>query len=351
MSGPIPVRAKPEERAAYDQLTRPAEPWPAPLDLADLAERDPEPPRFLVPDWLPCGYATLLAGHGGVGKSAIALHLGVCIALGARWAGLDCAPRKVLYLSGEDRAGVLHWRLNRITRHTGIALVELVGRLEIVELVGHDSILWERDPRTGYCITPAYGQLSERVRAFGPDVLIVDGVTDTFGGNENARSEVKRYVNALLSLVPPEIGALLLIAHVDKVLARGTGATSEGYSGSTAWNNAARARWYLRPETAQGDDTERPERTGQLLLELQKSNLGRVDQTIAWRWDDEAHLFLPEPAPVALDRRHQDREEQLGIRRAPSRVAWTPGSRSLPRCRARARPTWRSRTGRNSRAR
>lgn len=330
---PATTAAPEEARIFAQERVVPAE-WPAPLDLAALAEHEPEPPRFIVPG-LPCGYATHLGGHGGVGKSAIALHLATCIALGARWAGLDCAPSRVLYLSGEDRAGVLHWRLNRICRYMGIAFAELVGRLEIVVLVGHDSILWERDPRTGYCVTPGYGQLSERVRVFGPDVLIVDGVTDTFGGNENSRTEVKRYVNALLSLVPPETGALLLLAHVDKALARGTGATTEGYSGSTAWHNSARARWYLYPESQPADADGRPERTGTLILELQKSNLGPVDQTIRWRWDGDAHMFLPEPTPTTFDRQHQGREERrdilLALRACEDNAIVVPSAMTGPR--------------------
>jgi RecA-family ATPase len=314
MSGPAPklTKAAPAEVLGYARPDT-ATVWPAPLDLATLAEHEPEPPRFIVPGGLPVGYATLLAGHGGVGKSAIALHLAVAIAFGARWAGIDCAPRKVLYLACEDREGVLHWRLARIARYIGISIVELVDRLDIVELVGHDCMLWERDPRTGYTITPAFGQLSERVRASGSEVLIVDGVADTFGGNENSRGEVKRYVNALLSLLPAETGALLLVAHIDKALARGTGATSDGYSGSTSWHNSVRARWYLYPETLPADGDGPPERTGTLRLELQKSNLGPVDQSIRWRWDAEEHMFLPEPVATQFDREHQAREDRRGI--------------------------------------
>ncbi len=68
--------------------------WPPALDLEALAELEPEQPRFIIPDWLPIGYATLLAGHGGVGKSAIALHLGVCIAAGVPFFGLEVARRR-----------------------------------------------------------------------------------------------------------------------------------------------------------------------------------------------------------------------------------------------------------------
>ena len=153
------------------------------------------------------------------------------------------------------------------------------------------------------------------MRAFGTEVLIVDGVSDTFGGNENARTEVKRYVNAGLSVVPSDTGALLLLGHVAKPTASSVHA-GEGYSGSTGWHNAVRSRWYLYPETEQAEEGERTQRTGRLMLDLQKSNLGAIDQSITWRWDDDAHMFLPEPAPTHFDRRVQDREELQGIRLA-----------------------------------
>ena len=43
--------------------------WPAPLNLRALAERQPQPPRFVLADWLPIGYATLLAGPTGTPAS------------------------------------------------------------------------------------------------------------------------------------------------------------------------------------------------------------------------------------------------------------------------------------------
>lgn len=304
-----------ERGTAYLDSLPAAVEWPAPLDLAALAEHEPVAPRFIVPDWLPCGYATLMSGHGGVGKSAIALHLAVCMALGGSWAGLACEPRRVLYLSCEDRAGVLHWRLERICRLLEVGLASLVERLDIVELVGHDAILWERDPKSGNCYTPAYGRLQERVLGSGAEVIVVDGISDTYGGNENVRSEVKRYVNSLVALAPADTGAVLLIGHVAKPQATDS-QSGEGYSGSTAWHNSVRSRWYLYDEKQQGDDGGRAQKTGALNLELQKSNLGRTDQSIKWRWDDGAHLFVPEAAPTAFDRKHQDRAEQAALRHA-----------------------------------
>lgn len=45
----------------------------------------------------------------------------------------------------------------------------------------------------------------------------------------------------------PQDGACLLLSHVDKSTAKNA-ETTQGYSGSTAWNNTVRAHWYLRSE-------------------------------------------------------------------------------------------------------
>ena len=290
--------------------------WPSPIDLVELAHSEPEAPKFHIQDWMPYGYSTLLAGHGGVGKSGIALHLAVCSALGISFFGLPVQKRKVLYLSCEDRTGVLHWRLTRICAYLNIDMADLRENLSIVDLVGHDVMLWERDPRTGNTITMALGRLSEVMRSNGTEVLIVDGVSDTYGGNENSRTEVKRYVNALVSLINPHSGAVLLVGHIAKPSASGV-VVSEGYSGSTGWHNSVRARWYLYPETEQGEDGRRPRKTGELLLELQKSNLGRADQQMRFRWDEDAKIFIGElMGESAFDRKHRDHDEVDGIRLA-----------------------------------
>ncbi len=290
--------------------------WPSALNLSELAARDPEQPKSIM-HGLPVGYAALISGHGGVGKSAIALHLGVCVALGIPFFGLPVERRRVMYLSCEDREGILHWRLSRICAFLGVDLASLKDWLQVIDLVGHDAVLWDRDPRTGYTVTPGFAQLAERVRQYGTQLLIVDGTSDTFAGNENSRTEVKRYVNAAVGLVPPDDGAVLLIGHVDKAAAR-SGETSQGYSGSTAWHNSVRARWYLRPETSRGDEAEGNEQTGNLILELQKSNLGRADLEMRFAWDADAHLFVGQPTtPLShFDRGHRDRTEQEAILRA-----------------------------------
>jgi len=301
-------------RASSDRAA--GEFWPPPLDLAALAKRKPVPPRFKLRGMLPCGYATLLAGHGGVGKSAIALYLAVCIAAGLDFFGIPVERSRVMYLSCEDREGLLHWRLSFICAALGVDLEQLhrEGWLVVLDLVGRETILWERDPKTGHSVTSAHACLAERIARHRTQVLFVDGVSDTYGGSEGSKTEVKRYVNALVALVPADDGAVVLIGHVNRPTASAP-ETSEGYSGTTGWHNAVRARLYLYPETRDGDDSRRRERTGDLLLEVQKSNLGPIEAAMRFAWDDAAGLFLGRLVAPATpsDRAHRDQVDSKAI--------------------------------------
>jgi RecA-family ATPase len=306
--------------------------WPDPIDLEKLAASEPDPPEFIIADWLPVGVATGIWGHGGVGKSYLGLMLAVCIAAGVPFLGMETKRRRVTLLSCEDRVNVLHWRLARICTHLGMDLAALRDWLNILDLVGHDSILWTPSV-AGACLTAAYGALSACVEQQGTEILIVDGISDTFDGDEIKRGPPKRFVNALLALIPPDRGAIVLLGHVDKASARNPGA-SEGYSGNTAWHNAVRARWYLYPQVRQADEAERAQRTGELVLELQKTNHGRDDcPAIRLAWDPTAHVFAgkADAAMSHFDRAHQERQEEAGIvsaLRACAARAYVPAASS-----------------------
>jgi RecA-family ATPase len=256
---------------------------PVELDLKSLAKTQPEPPPFIVKDWLPQGEVTLFAGHGGSGKSLVALILAVCIAIGRPFFGLATERRKALFLSLEDSSRVLHWRLARICEWIGISMADLAGHLVVLDGTGTDAALMT-ETRDDAMLTPMYEWLRQRMQ--GSEVLILDGVSDSFDANENQRAAVRRFMRAIRQLIPPT-GAALTLAHVDKASAK-AGDTSQGYSGSTAWSNSARARWYLRKEEDDG-----------LLLEVQKSNHAATGQSLRLNWNPEAHVFVGQLAMPA----------------------------------------------------
>jgi len=281
--------APPVEAAALPRL----------IDLQALAD-DPPPPRFIVPGWLPQGEVTLFAGHGGTGKSAIALYLAVCVALGRPFFGMRTERRRVLLLSLEDAAAVLHWRIARLSAWIGFEVADLARWLTIADGTGADAELLV-ETKHGAALTHVYEWLRQQMH--GAEVLIVDGASDAYGASEIDRRHVRMFVRAVRRLIPAS-GAAVLLAHVDKASAR-AGETSQGYSGSTAWSNSVRARWYLRPDDA-GDG---------LLLEVQKSNLSAAGAQIAVRWNEVAHVFAGEPVLPAgqLDRATAESDERAAI--------------------------------------
>jgi hypothetical protein len=60
------------------------------------------------------------------------------------------------------------------------------------------------------------------------------------------------------------------------------------------------------------------EKSGDLILELQESNLGNTDQSMRFAWNDAAHLFIGRGivGASASDRAHRDHAERQGIRDA-----------------------------------
>lgn len=277
------------------------------LDLAALAEVDPQPPRFIIADWLPQGQAALLAGHGGSGKSLVALTAAVCIASGRPFFGLACERRRVMFVSYEDSTDVLHWRLRRVCDMLGADLAALAGWLAVFDASAAGEPLY-MDTRDGLLPTAGMDWLREQTTATRAEVLVLDGTADAFGGNENNRTQVRTFVQAVRRLMP-RTGAVLLLHHVDAGTAHG--ASGKGYSGSTAWHNSCRARWFLRP-TDEGDDAD-PER---VTLEVRKSNYSRNDAALDLRFNEVAGCFVSDCADVPagpFDRAMRETAERAAV--------------------------------------
>lgn len=260
---------------------------PAALDLMELANTEPRPPAFVVRDWIPAGEVTLLAGHGGAGKSYIALHLGACVALGRQWYGLPTERRRVVFLSLEDSRERLHFRIARICAWMGVGIADLRGRMTLLDGSDAEAALFTAAGFERGVFTTAFDWLRDTLRAERGEVLILDTARDAYDANENERRHVRRFVRGLRALVPRH-GAAIVSAHVDKLTARNAD-TSQGFSGSTAWHNSVRSRLYLRRESDGSED---------LLLECQKVNDAREGAQLRIRWNGEAQR-AGTPAPSA----------------------------------------------------
>lgn len=252
------------------------------VSISDLYTSPPEPQRFLIDGLLPGGVVTLLGAHGGAGKSTLALIATACLVTGRPFMGKTTEKCRVLFFSGEDPAPVIRRRLSRICRHMDISPSELSHGLLMLDTTDKPTLY----NGTG---TTALAALRLDVKEFNPGVIIIDNASDTYDANEIERARVREFMRLLASLGKANNAAVLLLAHIDKQTAKG-GASSEGYSGSTAWHNSARSRLFLSAK----DEG--------LILEHQKSNLGPRSEPIYLRWTDGG-LLTQADAPGGTDDR------------------------------------------------
>lgn len=271
-----------------------------PIRWAELAERRPPERRFAWQNWLPTGAVTALYGPGGVGKSLLAQQLATAVALDRPFLGEPTDGRPVLAIFAEEDDVELWRRQERIVRDLGIGLAALDGRLFLQGRFGRTNLLAER--RFGRLEEgPFLASLHDACTEHRPGLLVLDNVALLFGGDENDRGEVSRFVGMLGRIAQDHDCAVLIVGHTAK-------AEGSEYSGSTAWNAAVRSRWLLQRPPAD----KRGARAERIVLARVKSNYAPpAELELLWR-DGILALAAAEP---------RDRlAEDLRQRRAMQRV-------------------------------
>ncbi|HEV3176024.1 MAG TPA: AAA family ATPase [Stellaceae bacterium] len=261
------------------------------LTPIDLASWDGEPVperRWIVEGMIPERNVTLLGGDGGLGKSLLALQLGVACALGGRpWIGHPTRPCRVLGYFCEDDEDELHRRLAPVLRHYGAQCSDVAQSLSLVSAVGSDNLLLEfPSPYEPGRPTALYHRIRETALEMGAGLILLDSLHDLFGGNENDRRHARQFVAELRKLALATEGAVFLTGHPSK----DGRLTGSGEAGSTAWNNAVRSRLYL---TAPRQDPEGEARDHRELKTM-KANYAPAGGVSRIRW--ERGVFVEDAA-------------------------------------------------------
>jgi len=267
----------------------------------------PIPEReWAVRDRIPARAVTLLSGDGGVGKTILALHLGVATVLGRDWLSAMPEAGPVLGVLCEDDESEIHRRLARMIEHYGASFADLAD-LHLMSLAGQDALLAAPNHRTGLIQpTRLFERVQEAACDLRPRTILLDNSADVFGGNENDRAQVRQFIGLLRGLAISSGAAILLTSHPSL-----TGMnTGSGLSGSTAWNASVRSRLYLKRAATEKDEEPDPDLR---VVEVMKANYGPAGETITVRWKDG--LFLPVPAPGSLERMaREQRVDDLFLR-------------------------------------
>jgi RecA-family ATPase len=238
---------------------------------------EPPPREWLVEGWIPASDACLLGADGGTGKTLLGLQIGLACETGSLWLDMAVLDCPVVYYGAEEPWSELH------LRYRDVAKPVLYPPLHAFELISvadrEDAALIEIGESGKPEPTPMLGWLEGRVRALGARLLILDAAADVCAINENDRNQVRRAVAILRGVAIRNRCAILLLAHPSVEGMK----SGRGYSGSTHWNNAVRARMYFTtPISAEGDEIDQDAR----VLSLEKANRARKGQKIKLRWSE-----------------------------------------------------------------
>ena len=266
---------------SYRRDDRPHGSQPAgPLQPIDPTAWLARPParEWIVPDWIPRGVVTGFYGDGGTGKSLAAMQLITAVALGEKWFGLDVARGRALGIFCEDDDAELQrrqWDINRTFR----ASPSLLNGVRYLCRLGADNALITFNGQDVGTPTTFAGQLDQLCGETKPDLLVLDTIADLFPANENDRAKVRQFVQGSLGGLARRHSCAVLVLGHPSVTGLNTGS---GQSGSTAWNNTFRSRFYLTRE--EGEDADPTIR----VLTRKKANYAAREAELKLQWTDGA---------------------------------------------------------------
>lgn len=247
---------------------------------------EPEPLDWAVQDLFRIGSVGLISGNGGAGKSTLMMQLATCAVLGLPWLGYAVKPMKALMLACEDDREIVRLRQRWINRALGRDMEDVLDAgLDVIPRTLEENTLMEPERFTrAMQRTPLMDKLILRCRRTGVQLVIIDTVSDTFGGRDMDGRQVRQFVKEMQRLAVMIGGVVLLLQH-PSMYGRKTGT---GESGSVQWESAVRSRLYVHQHPVYG-----------LVLEGMKANYSKKAPPLKIEW--QRGVFVPIDPPAARD--------------------------------------------------
>lgn len=181
-----------------------------PFQSASEFWEGPDEVEWLIPDLIPRGSLSLVAGRPKAGKTLLALNLAAALSTGGSFLGRLCPPSQVGVVQLEDPESLIRSRLKRMVSVPPEGLYLSVG------------IPWTKEMRAG---------LYNFVALHGLDLLILDPlVLWKPGTRENNAEEMASLMYGLRRVVQLTSCSLLVVHHSRK----GGGENGDSIRGSSA---------------------------------------------------------------------------------------------------------------------
>lgn len=230
--------------------------------MSTAADIEAKSVSWLWPNWLPRGYAGVLDGDPGIGKSTLAAAL---------TGELTRQGLTVLYMAGED--GLAEQLIPRLKK-ADADLTEVVVRVE-----GYPD-------NKGPVLPTDADQLRKAIKDQCVDLVVFDNI-DHFGSKLTSKAHTSHMMQVAGDITRETNCSILYLRH------RVKGKTSSAYrgAGSIGIFGGARFVWSLEGYVKPGTATPVP------YLTCPKMTVAPAPQGLLWRWEDGR--LVQDPSAIA----------------------------------------------------
>lgn len=186
----------------------------------------------------------MIVGQGAIGKSFLALSIGMAVALGRSVAGglwTNSVAGKVTLVFGEDQIELLQERLYWLIQNEKLTAPEidfLDENLDIRSGYGHDLRILARAAGGGLEHGPFYEALCEMCK--GQRLLILDPLAFITDAEENNNGEMSRLMQILQTICKETGVTIIVLHHVGKSASSGDREEWAAARGASALTTACR---------------------------------------------------------------------------------------------------------------
>jgi RecA-family ATPase len=319
------------------ELPRPALPKTA--SAAEWIGRQLQPRRYIAPDFLPFREVSLFNGHGGSGKTQLALQIAVAVVLGTDCFTFPIAVKgPVIFYTVEEEQEEIQHRLQRILERLPgppdnpgcqLTLADL-SDLHIIAMSEKDKQQFDMslarlNDKQEVVARPAYHALLAEIERIKPVLTMLENATDLFPFSELIRELVNQSMTMVRTIARKANCAVLLLQHVSESSRQ----TGEHKSGSTAWHNKSRYRLSLSVPVIEEEGTRiKYEDDTKRILAFHKNQYGKRPENITLD-NEQGYFGCPRGSIVPATTYERERREEetfmmLLDRDAERGLYWSP---------------------------
>jgi hypothetical protein len=212
--------------------------YPAtPIETVDLVNIPPR--QWIYERELVRAFVSVLAGSGGVGKTAYAMTVAVAVATGRTLLEQfhPCKSGPVWVVNLEDPMDELRRRLRAILDAHDVKAAELAGKFFLTSGRDQPLVVAIRD-KGALIVAPVVKPLIAELKRRGITLLIIDPFVQSHEGEENRNDEMNKVMTAWGWVAAEADCAIWLIHHFRK---GGAGGDADAVRGAVAIQGATRA--------------------------------------------------------------------------------------------------------------